>query len=122
MTVTTSLSRVEQAKVRAHLRALRTNLTQARSALMHFKDDRIDRDKLEPAARRVDDLINLFAIGPQDAAQGLAWMNEIQRALETVPNPKSASKLEAARVEITALLALLATSRPGTATGGEQPA
>ena len=60
MTVNTSLTRGEHAKVRAHLGALRTSLTQARDALMHFKGDRLDRDKLEPAARRVDDLMNLF--------------------------------------------------------------
>jgi hypothetical protein len=121
MPIPASASRANQTTL-AHLRTLRLTLDQARSALMHFKDDRIDRDKLEPAARRVDDLINLFAIGPQDAAQGLAWMNDIQRAVDTVPNPKSAVKLEAARVEITALLALLAAPRPVAATGGGQPA
>jgi hypothetical protein len=121
MPIPASASRANQTAL-AHLRTLRLNLDQARSALMHFKDDRIDRDKLEPAARRVDDLINLFAIGPQDAAQGLAWLNEIRRGLDTVANPKSVAKLEAARVEITALLALLAGPRPVSATGGEQPA
>jgi hypothetical protein len=119
MPIPASASRANQTTL-AHLRTLRLHIDQARSALMHFKDDRIDRDKLEPAARRVDDLINLFAIGPQDAAQGLAWVNDIRRALDTVANPKSVAKLEAARVEITALLALLAP-RPASATGSEQP-
>src|SRR2546430_1477550 len=57
----TSLSRSAHSKILAHLRTLRASLAQARDALMHFKDDRLDRDKLEPAARRVDDLINMFA-------------------------------------------------------------
>jgi len=111
MPIPASASRANQTTL-AHLRTLRLNLDQARSALMHFKEDRIDRDKLEPAARRVDDLINLFAISPQDAAQGLAWINDIRRALDTVANPKSVAKLDAARVEITALLTLLAVPGP----------
>jgi hypothetical protein len=116
-----SASRANQTTL-AHLRTLRLNLDQARSALMHYKDDRIDRDKLEPAARRVDDLINLFAIGTQDPAQGLAWMTEIRRVLDTVANPKSVATLQAAGVEIAALLALLAPPGQGSATGSERPA
>jgi len=65
---------VEHAKARAHLGALRTNLTQARDVLVHFNGDRLDRDKLEPAARRVDDLMNLFAGEVRDSAQGLVWI------------------------------------------------
>ena len=118
MPIPASASRANQT-VLAHLRTLRVNLDQARSALMHYKDDRIDRDKLEPAARRVDDLINLFAIGTQDAAQGLAWMNEIRRVLDSVANPKSVAPLETARVEISALLTLLAAS-PSSATNSEK--
>jgi hypothetical protein len=115
-----SASRANQTTL-AHLRTLRLTLDQARTALMHFKDDRIDRDKLEPAARRVDDLINLFAIGTQDAARGLAWMNEIRLVLDTVPNPKSAAPLQAAGVEIAALLALLAPLGQGSPAAGERP-
>src|SRR5207302_11269444 len=57
MAVNTSFTRAEHAKIRAHLGALRASLTQARDALMHFKGDRLDRDKREPASRRVDDLM-----------------------------------------------------------------
>jgi hypothetical protein len=121
MPIHASASRANQTTL-AHLRTLRLNLDQARNALMHFKDDRIDRDKLEPAARRVDDLINLFAIGPQDPTQGLAWMNEIRRVLDTVSNPKSVATLEAASTEITALLAMLAVPGSSSATSNERPA
>jgi len=106
MKANSSVSRENQ-RTLAHLRTLRLNLYQARSALMHYKDDRIDRDKLEPAARRVDDLMNLFVTGAQDSAQGLAWMTEIRVGVDTVTNPKSAAALQAAGVEIAALLALM---------------
>src|SRR5689334_25315481 len=99
MTVPGSVSRANQNTL-AHLRTLRRNLDQARSALMHYKDDRIDRDKLEPAARRVDDLMNLFVTGGQDSAQGLAWMTEIRVGIDQVANPKSAAALQAAGAEI----------------------
>jgi hypothetical protein len=106
MAIQNSVSRVNQ-KTLAHLRTLRLNLDQARNALMHYKDDRIDRDTLEPAARRVDDLMNLFATGGQDSAQGLAWMTEIRGVIDKVANPKSTVALQAASVEIAALLALI---------------
>lgn len=106
-----SVSRVNQ-KTLAHLRTLRLTLDQARSALMHFKDDRIDRDKLEPAARRVDDLMNLFVVGVPDPAQGLAWMTEIRVGIDTVANPKSAAALQAAGIEIAALLTLMTPAAP----------
>jgi len=106
MTASSSVSRVNQ-RTLAHLRTLRLNLDQARNALMHYKDDRIDRDKLEPAARRIDDLMNLFATGAQDAAQGRAWMTEIRVTIDEVTNPKSTAPLQAAGVEIDALLALM---------------
>ncbi len=61
-----SVSRAKQETL-AHLRTLRLSLDQARNALMHFREDRIDRDKLEPAARRVDDLVNVFATGAPDS-------------------------------------------------------
>jgi hypothetical protein len=106
MTVPGSVSRANQ-KTLAHLRALRLTLDQARSALMHFKGDRIDRDKLEPAARRVDDLMNLFATGAQNPAQSLTWMSEIRAGVDGVTNPKSVAALQAAGAEIDALLALM---------------
>ncbi len=117
MAVNNSVSRVNQ-KTLAHLRTLRLNLDQARSALMHYKDDRIDRDKLEPAARRVDDLMNQFATGAQDSAQSLAWMTEIRVGIDKVANPKSTVALQAASVEIAALLALIAPAGQASPTGG----
>jgi len=106
----------------AHLRTLRSNLDQARSALMHYKDDRVDRDKLEPAARRVDDLMNLFATRAQDPAQTLAWMAEIQAAMDRVANPKSVGALQAAGVEMAALLALMTPAPQQSLSGGVLPA
>ena len=103
----TNLSRSAHQKILAHLRTLRVSLEQARGALMHYKDDRVDRDKLEPAARRVDDLMNLFAIGSRDPAQGLVWMSEIQSHINQVANPKSAAALRDVGVEIAALLAVM---------------
>jgi len=105
-----NLSRSAHQQVLAHLRSLRMSFEQARGALMHFKDDRVDRDKLEPAARRVDDLMNLFAIGSRDPAQGLVWVSEIQSHIEQVANPKSAGALRDAGVEIAALLAVMTTA------------
>src|ERR1700733_13758395 len=67
MTVGETLTRAQQATVRAHLQTLRRSLAQARDELMHFKDDRLDRDKLEPAARRADDLMDMFAGDLRDA-------------------------------------------------------
>jgi plasmid stabilization system protein ParE len=88
----------------AHLRTLRANLAKARDTLVHFKGDRVDRDKLEPAARRVDDLMNLFASGSRDPEQGSLLVTEIQGGVETVTNPKSAEALRDAQVNIVALL------------------
>jgi hypothetical protein len=107
VTVDGSLTRAERAKVRAHLRTLRTSLVQARDALMHFKDDRLDRDKLEPAARRADDLMNLFAGDMRDLTQGPLWVAEIKVGVEQVTNPKSAAALRDAQVDITALLEMM---------------
>jgi hypothetical protein len=109
MAVNSSVSRSAHQKILAHLRTLRVSLEQARSALMHYKDDRVDRDKLEPAARRVDDLMNMFATGLGDSSQGLAWMGAIQTGVEQVANPKSAAALRDAGVEIAALLAVMNT-------------
>ena len=95
-------------------RTLRASLAQARDALMHFKDDRLDRDKLEPAARRVDDLMNMFAGNLRDPEQGSRWVTEIQSELEQVTNPKAAEALREARVDITALLAVMGAEGQGT--------
>lgn len=115
MALNTSLTSAEHSKIRAHLRTLRMSLAQARDALMHYKDDRIDRDKLEPAARRVDDLMNLFVGDMRDLTQGPAWMAEIQRSIEQVTNPKAVEALREAQVDITALLDVMgsADKRPG---------
>ena len=117
MAINNSVSRVNQ-RTLAHLRTLRLNIDQARSALMHFKDDRIDRDKLEPAARRVDDLMNVFATGTQDSAQSLEWMTQIRVVIDGVANPKSTAALQAAGVEIAALLALMTPAGQASPTGG----
>lgn len=75
---------------------------------MHFKDDRIDRDRLEPAARRVDDLINMFAGTQRDVVQGSLWVIEIQSGIEEVTNPKAADALNEARLGAAALLESMA--------------
>jgi hypothetical protein len=75
---------------------------------MHFKDDRVDRDRLEPAARRVDDLINMFAGTQRDVVQGSLWVIEIQSGIEEVTNPKAADALNEARIEAAALLESMA--------------
>jgi hypothetical protein len=121
MAINSSVSRANQ-KTLAHLRTLRLNLDQARSALMHYKDDRIDRDRLEPAARRVDDLMNQFVTDAKDSAQSLAWMTEIRVVIENVVNPKSTAALQAAGVEISALLALMTPAAQTSPTGGVLPA
>ena len=104
MAVNSSPSRSSHQQILAHLRTLRVSLETARSALMHYKTDRVDRDKLEPAARRVDDLMNMFATGVRDPVQGSVWVSETQRVVEQVVNPKSAAALRDAGVEIAALL------------------
>jgi hypothetical protein len=111
VTVDGSLTRAEHAKVRAHLRTLRTSLAQARDALMHFKDDRLDRDKLEPAARRADDLMNMFAGDMRDLTQGPLWVAEIKGGVEQVTNPKAAAALRDAQVDITALLDMMSRAK-----------
>ena len=100
-------------EILAHLRSLRASLTEARDALVHFKNDRVDRDKLEPAARRVDDLMNLFATGSRSLEQGSLFVTEIQRGVEQVTNSKSADALRAAQVDIAALLDAMRTEGPG---------
>jgi len=111
MATSTSLTRAEHSKIRAHLRTLRASLTQARDALMHFKNDRADRDKLEPAARRVDDLMDIFGGDVRDSAQSSLWLAEIQSGVEQVTNPKSAEALDEARVDIAALRELMGLAK-----------
>ena len=100
MAVQSGLSRSASSVILAHLYTLRASLAKARDTLVHFKDDRIDRDKLEPAARRVDDLMNLFASGSRDPEQGSLFVTEIQGGVEKVTNPKSADALRDAQVDI----------------------
>ena len=116
MTIDGSLTRAEHAKVRAHLRTLRMSLLQARDALMHFKDDRLDRDRLEPAARRADDLMNMFVGDMRDLTQGPVWVAEIKSGVEQVTNPKAAAALHDAQVDITALLDMMSPAKvaPGS--------
>jgi hypothetical protein len=71
---------------------------------MHFRDDRVDRDTLEPAARRVDEMMNMFATNANDPALIALWSSEIQTAIGKVPNPKSADALHEASAELAAIL------------------
>jgi hypothetical protein len=104
MTTSLQLSRAASAEVLKQLRTLRASITQARSVLMHYHYDRLDRDKLEPAARRVDTLMDLFTSGHRDPARGLVLVTEIQSGIDQVTNPKSADALRDAGVEIKTLL------------------
>ena len=115
MAASSSFTRAEHAEIRAQLRTLRASLTQARDMLVHFKDDRIDRDKLEPAARRVDDLMDMFMRDRRDTARGSQWLAEIQSGVEESTNPKAAEALNEARSVITELLKTFgsAPSAPG---------
>ncbi|MEP7243291.1 MAG: hypothetical protein ABI885_06345 [Gammaproteobacteria bacterium] len=103
MPVNTNLSRSSHSKILAHLRTLRASLAHARDSLLHFKADRVDRDKLEPAARRVDDLMNMFASNSPDPTQASIWVTEVLDGVEQVTNPKAATALGEARTDITAL-------------------
>jgi plasmid stabilization system protein ParE len=107
-----SLSRSAFGEILAHLRSLRASLTKARDALVHFKHDRVDRDKLEPAARRVDELMNLFTHGSRNPEQGSRFVAEIQVDIEQVTNSKSADALRAAQVDIAALLEAMRRAGP----------
>jgi hypothetical protein len=105
--VSGGLSGASQALVLARLRTLRKNLDSARTALLNYKEDRIDRDRLEPAARRADQLMNLFTIDDKDPVQGAAWVAQILQEIETVTNPKAATALLEARGDIAALLEVM---------------
>jgi hypothetical protein len=102
--VNTAVSRSTRSTVLEHLRVLRGSLARARDTLMHFRDDRVDRDTLEPAARRVDELMNMFATNSNDPALIALWSSEIQTAIGKVPNPKSADALHEASAELAAIL------------------
>jgi hypothetical protein len=104
MTASFNLSRAASSEVLNQLRALRASIAQARDALMHFHHDRLDRDKLEPAARRIDMLMNMFAGELRDPARGALLVTEIQNEVDQVTNPKAAEALRDARVDITTLL------------------
>jgi len=78
---------------------------------MHYRDDRVDRDRLEPAARRVDDLMDMYASDVHDRDKASRWITEILEGVGQVTNPKSAEALDSARVEIPRLLAVI--SKPG---------
>jgi len=104
MELTSRSSSSARSEILAHLRTLRANLGRARAALVHFKDDRLDRDRLEPAARRVDDLMDMFASNSRDTARGCLWVTEVRSGVEQVTNPKAAEALREARIDIAALL------------------
>jgi hypothetical protein len=111
--VNTSPWRLDRSKILADLRSLRESLAAARSSLMHYKDDRLDRDKLEPAARRVDDLMLMFAGNGADVVKGSIWIAEIQTGIDRVINPKAAAALQAARVDTESLLATMTPAASG---------
>jgi hypothetical protein len=112
MTIDFTLKRSAFSEILARIRTLRASIAKARGALMHFHVDRLDRDRLELAARRVDDLMDLFASGLRDPAQGSLWVTEIQSGVDQVTNPKSAEALREARVDIVALLGVMRPSEP----------
>ena len=74
---------------------------------MHFQGDRLDRDALEPAARRVDGLMEMFAGQSSNPALVALWSSEIRSAIERVPNPKSADALLEASAELAAILGVI---------------
>jgi hypothetical protein len=84
---------------------------------MHYRDDRVDRDALEPAARRVDELMNMFASNSTDPALITLWSSEIQTAIGKVPNPKSADALHEASTELAAILVVISDGEKGTRLG-----
>ncbi len=112
MSINSGLSQSARSDVLAHLRSLRGSIAQAREALMHYKVDRLDRDKLEPAARRVDDLMNMFAGDTRDLLQGSAWVAEVLGGVQQITNPKAAAALSEAKVGISRLIELMEASRP----------
>jgi hypothetical protein len=111
LAVNTTVSHATRSTVLEHLRTLRGSLARARDTLMHFKDDRVDRDTLEPAARRVDELMNMYASRSTDPALVMLWSSEIQGAIDKVPNPKAADALQEARSEMEAILGVIVAEK-----------
>jgi hypothetical protein len=74
---------------------------------MHFQGDRVDRDTLEPAARRVDGLMDMFAGNSSNPALVALWSSEIRSAIERVPNPKAADALLEASAELAGILGVI---------------
>ncbi|HTC43489.1 MAG TPA: hypothetical protein VK696_00435 [Steroidobacteraceae bacterium] len=96
-----------RSEILAQLRTLRANIAAARAALVNYKDDRLDRDKLEPAARRVDDLMDMYSGSSRNVPRGLGWIAEIQSGIEAVTNDKAAVALNEALAGVTALRAAM---------------
>ena len=107
MPVNTAVSRSTRSVVLERLRILRAILARARDTLMHFKEDRVDRDTLEPAARRVDKLMDMFAGNSSDPLLVDLWSREIRSAMDKVSNPKSVDALREASVELAAILGMI---------------
>jgi hypothetical protein len=105
--VNTAVSRSTRSTVLERLRILRASLARARDTLMHFKGDRVDRDTLEPAARRVDGLMDMFASNSSDPLLVDLWSREIGAAIDKVSNPKSAEALLEASAELAAILGMI---------------
>jgi hypothetical protein len=121
LAVNSRVSRSARSTILEHLRTLRANLESARGTLMHYKDDRVDRDILEPAARRIDDLMNLFAGGSSDPSRVALWSSEICGAMDKVPNPKVANTLLEARAEIAAVLGVMEAEAKVSRGDGDLP-
>jgi hypothetical protein len=77
---------------------------------MHYHGDRVDRDTLEPAARRIDGLMEMFSGQSSDPALVALWSSEIRSAIDKVPNPKSAAALLEASAELAAILGVIAAA------------
>ena len=107
MGINSTVSRNTRSTVLEHLRTLRGSLARARDTLMHFRDDRVDRDALEPAARRVDELMDMFASNSSDPVLVALWASEIRSAIDKVPNSKSAKALLEASAELATILGII---------------
>jgi Tfp pilus assembly protein PilF len=75
--------------------ALAETQTQLHERLMEMTTT--ESPPLEPAARRVDDLMNMFAGDTRESAQGPVWIAEIRDSIAQVTNPKVAGALHDAR-------------------------
>jgi len=54
--------------------------------------------------------MNMFVGELRDSTQGPVWIAEIQSGVEQVTNPKAAEALREARIDITALLDVMAVA------------